>query len=215
MLVDLALKGKSALIIGRGDEVRIRADQFVEEGARVTILTDEETKNSNHFRKGKLEIRQENLSRWKFVLQKIRPFVVVVSTRYHVLDEKIAGYARTLSHLVYVVDRPQLNDINMTGVAKLGDVRVAVSTQGLSPAMAGILRRKIESIIAPEDILLVKLQGEVRSTLKKQISDPERRKKLVYRLIRDKKTLSFLKSKRFEEARTRALEIIAANSKIV
>jgi siroheme synthase-like protein len=214
MLVDLALTGKNALIIGRGDEARIRAKQLLAEGARVAILSDDVIRESEFRKARNLEILTEGLERWKSVLQKVRPFVVVVSTGKLWRDEKIAKYAHGVSNLVYVVDRPNLNDINMTGVAKLGDVRVAVSTQGLSPAMAGILRRRIESIIAPEDILLVKLQGEVRSTLKSAVRDPERRKKLVYKLIHDKRILSSLRSKKFEQARSRALELITKNSRI-
>src|SRR5260370_8101778 len=103
----------------------------------------------------------------------------------------------------------------MTGVGRGGGVRVGVPTQGLRPAMAGILRRKIESVIAPEDILLVKLQGEVRGILKNTISEPKDRKKLVYKLIRDKNILSALRSKKFERAKCRALELIGSDSKVV
>src|SRR5579862_9813349 len=101
----------------------------------------------------------------------------------------------------------------MTGVAKLGDVRIAVSTQGLSPAMAGILRKKIESIITPEDLLLVILQGEVRKSLKTLVATPAERKKIVYALIRDKKILSALKSKKYAQAKSRALLLISKHSR--
>jgi len=213
LLVDLALSGKSTLIIGKGEQVRIRANQLLAEGAKVAILSDSSASKSKGFTKKtkNLEIRPEGLGNWRSVLKKIRPFVLVVSTGNLQIDEEIAMFARVMSNLVYVVDRPELNDINMTGVARLGDVRIGVSTQGLSPAMAGLLRRKIESIISPEDILLVKLQGEVRSTLKSAVKDPDLRKMLVYRMIRDKQILSLLRSKRFEEAKGRALEIISAN----
>ena len=74
--------------------------------------------------------------------------------------------------------------------------------------MAGILRRKIESIITHEDIILVKLQGEVRKAMKTMIADPEARKRLVYKLIRDKKIISLLRSKKYDQAKIRALELI-------
>jgi siroheme synthase-like protein len=214
MLVDLALTGKKTLVIGKGEEVRIRATQLAAEGAKVAILSDEDTRHSNDIGKASgFEFLRDDFDRWKSVLQKIRPFVVVVSTGELRRDEKIATYARGVSNLVYVVDRPKLNDINMAGIAKLGDVRVAVSTQGLSPAMAGILRRKIESVITAEDILLVKLQGEVRSYLKSAVDDPAYRRKIVYRLVRDKIILSLLGSKKYDEAKERALEVISRNSK--
>ena len=213
MLIDLALSDKRVLVVGRGKEVRIRANQLAAEGGRVEVVTDDTTRAGLKFGKGKaITILPENLDSWKSALQSIRPFVVVVSTEDLELDEEIATFGRSLSKLVYVVDRPKLNDINMTGVAKVGDVRIAVSTQGLSPAMAGILRRKIESVIAPEDVLIVKLQGEVRGILQKTVADRDMRKKLVYRLIRDRKIISLLKSKRFETAKDRALDLIVTYS---
>jgi precorrin-2 dehydrogenase / sirohydrochlorin ferrochelatase len=214
LLVDLALNGKSALIIGRGYEVEIRAKQLLAEGAKVTILSDNATKKEIVSRKlsKSLEIRRESISKWKSVLANVRPFLAVISTGDLNQDEEIARFAHSVSNLVYVVDRPHLNDLNMTGVAKLGDVRIAVSTHGLSPAMAGVLRRKIESIIDPEDILQVKLQGDVRSTLKSSIKDPTQRKKIVYKLIRDKTIGSMLQSNQYEHARRRALNLIALNS---
>jgi len=210
MLVDLALNDKDALIIGRGKEVEIRARQFLAEKANVSILSDAVTKKSllSNSIGTRLIIYPGGLASWKRVVGGARPFVTVISTGDLNLDEEIAKSAHTVSNLVYVVDRPHLNDLNMTGVAKLGDIRVAVSTKGMSPAMSGVLRRKIESLIEPEDILQVKLQGEVRDSLKKSIEDPALRKKVVYKLIRDRRISSMLQSDKFEDARRRALELI-------
>jgi precorrin-2 dehydrogenase / sirohydrochlorin ferrochelatase len=208
LLVDLCLDEKVALIIGKGDEVEIRARQLKSESAKIYVLTDSSTKKTLGSLSKSLVILPDRLDNWKQVLDRERPFLLVISTGSVDLDEKIAEYGRNLAKLVYAVDRPHLNDLNMTGVAKLGDIRVAVSTKGLSPAMAGVLRRKIESVIDPEDILQVKLQGEIRAELKRRFSDPVQRKKLVYKLIRDKKISSLLQTDEYEEAQRHALSLI-------
>ena len=209
--MELAVKEKTALIIGRGEQVKIRAKQLVNEQAKVVILSNSPTIGAIRSTglPRNVSIRPEGLDNWEQVLRDVCPFLVIVSTMSVELDEKIAQAARIVSKLVYVVDRPHLNDLNMTGVARLGDIRVAVSTKGLSPALAGVLRRKIESLIVPEEILQVKLQGEIRSALKKTISDPARRKKAVYKLIRDKRISSLLQSSKYEDAKLRALYLIA------
>jgi precorrin-2 dehydrogenase / sirohydrochlorin ferrochelatase len=211
VLVDLALNEKVALIIGRGVEVQVRAKQLLAEYAKITVLTDLETgkalRSSGTGRS--LSVYPGGLANWRQALRNKRPFLVVVSTGDPGIDEEIAEYARDVAKLVYVVDKPYLNDLNMVGVARHGDIRIAVSTKGLSPAMAGVLRRKIESLIEPEDILQVKLQGDVRSALKKSIADPAKRKKVVYKLIRDREISSMLQSSKYEDARRRALSLIA------
>lgn len=213
MLVDLNLSGKNALVIATSDEAEMRVKQLLSEGANVTVQTiDSPTKELRRASElGKIILLNAGKDEYASILKVMRPFISVISTGNVRKDEKIAEYARTISRLVYVVDRPNLNDLNMTGVAKIGDIRVAVSTRGLSPAMAGLLRRKIESVIHKEDVLQVRLQGEVRSEIKRSIKDPSQRKKVIYKLIRNKKIFSLLKSDRFEDAKDYALNIIATN----
>lgn len=210
MLVDLALNQKVTLIIGVGEEVKIRGKQLAEEKAKIVVLTDSPTRRAVRSAgwTRTATIRPEDLSEWGQVLKEEQPFLVIVSTGDMGLDEEISAASRAVSKLVYVVDKPHLNDLNMTGIARIGDIRVAVSTGGMSPAMAGVLRRKIESLIATEDVLQVRLQGELRAALKKSISDPSKRKKAVYKVIRDKRISSLLRSSKYEDARLRALFMI-------
>jgi precorrin-2 dehydrogenase / sirohydrochlorin ferrochelatase len=214
LLVDLILREKDAVIIGRGYEVEKRARQLWAERANIVVLTDSSTAEAldSTILARPVEIRSNGLDKWKETLLSKRPFLTVITTENEDLDEEIARFASTVSKLVYVVDRPHLNDLNMTGVAKLGDIRVAVSTGGVSPAMAGVLRRKIESVIAPEDILQVKLQAQMRKKIRKSFSDPSARKKVVYKLIRDRKISAMLQSGEFDNAKGRALNIIAKSN---
>ena len=60
--------------------------------------------------------------------------------------------------MVYSVDNPALSDFILPAVAQVGDVKIAVSTSGKSPAMAKVLRERIEKMITPEDLLEIQLQ---------------------------------------------------------
>ena len=61
----------------------------------------------------------------------------------------------------------------MPAVARIGDVKIAVSTSGKSPAVAKLLRERIEKMVTAEDLLEIQLQSHVRSILKEQIPDVE------------------------------------------
>ncbi|HZW57553.1 MAG TPA: bifunctional precorrin-2 dehydrogenase/sirohydrochlorin ferrochelatase [Nitrososphaerales archaeon] len=215
-MVDLNIAGKDVLVIATSDEAETRALQLLSEGANVTVFTlDRPTKELQRaVRSGKIGLpNQDGNADWRRALRKGRPFLSVIATGNARTDKKIASYARRMSRLVYVVDRPSLNDLNMTGVAKIGDIRVAVSTGGVSPAMAGLLRRKIESLITKEDVLHVRLQTEVRGSVRRSIKDPALRKKAIYGIIRSQKVTSLLKSDRFDDAKRYAERIIAAARK--
>jgi siroheme synthase-like protein len=216
MLVDLQLQGKKSLaVIFNEREARIRLSQLIESRcSKIRMITSRpiaerignkycgiKVIGTEFDSKYLLEILQRNISSF-------RPFLTVISTSLPTLDRKMANIARNFGSLVYVVDSPKLNDFDMPAVAKLGDVRVAISTGGKSPAMASILRQRIERNITKDDILQVKLQGLVRDKIKSFLLDADLRKKTIYRLLRDRKIRSLLKRDRFDDAVKATLQVI-------
>ncbi|MGH2638141.1 MAG: precorrin-2 dehydrogenase/sirohydrochlorin ferrochelatase family protein, partial [Rhabdochlamydiaceae bacterium] len=213
MLVDLDLSKRNALaVIFNEKEVSIRLEQLIDAGSRPWVITSKSIAQSlskSHRSVRAVEARRENreglLKTCKQTISNFHPFLTMISTGSHSLDAEIASLARKSNSLVYVVDFPKLNDLNMPAVAKLGDVRVAISTRGNSPAMASILRKRIERNIREEDILQVKMQGLLRAKIKRSIRDPAARKKIIYRLLKDKSVRILLKQGKFEDATRLAL----------
>ena len=210
MFVDLNLSGKRAIVVSQGAEAERRSRQLLDEGARVTILTRRPGRRMREFaKKNRIELKSaREFEELLPVLGAYNPFLVVICTGDESIDGLVARAARATGGLVYVVDRPQLSDLGMVALARMGEIRVGISTRGLSPAMSGLLRRRIENLIKPEDIQQVRLQGEIRSTIKSSISDPGARKEVVCKLIQNKKICSLLKADRFEDAKQHALRTI-------
>ena len=111
-----------------------------------------------------------------------------------------------------MVDEPGLNDFNMPAIARKGDIRVGVSTGGKSPAMAAILRDKIEEVITPADVLQVRLQGYIRKEARKRLKDAASRKEFAYRVIMDRSIGALLRKKDYQEARKLAEEMLERES---
>ena len=188
MLVDLNLKGRKVLVLIKDpSEAKRRSAQAREAGAVVRL--------GAKYGGPKL-------------IRSFSPFLTMISTGDRSLDRKIADEARRSGSLVYVVDFPELNDLNMPAVAKLGDVRVGIYTGGKSPAMASLLRRRIEEEITKEDILQVRLHGEIRSRIKSRFKDYESRKGAIYDLLNDPKIKKLLSRGKYGEAKAAALSRI-------
>jgi siroheme synthase (precorrin-2 oxidase/ferrochelatase) len=171
-------------------------------------------------------------------VDEIRPVVVFISTGDIELDERLSdgirrrrreeGETRTRRDkkknqeklrarsdgatsappIICVVDEPWLNDFNMPALARRGDIRVGVSTGGKSPAMAAVLRRKIEGIITQEDVLQVKLQGYIRQASKRRLRDAASRKEFAYKVIDDKKIGALLRKDDYAAAREHAEKML-------
>ena len=199
MLVDLNLQNKIVIVVGEGDELETRMRQFLDAGAKVIVAGRKPTKKSL---KSVKFVKWNGRGELNELMEKYDPYALILATTNKRLASKISKSARRKLHpLVYAVDMPDLNDFNMPAVAKLGDIRVAVSTAGLSPAMASILRKKIERIITTEDLQEVKLQGLIRTRIRHRIQNVELRKRCIYKIIHDEQIRKYLQDNKFEQAK--------------
>ena len=74
--------------------------------------------------------------------------------------------------------------------------------------MASVLRKRVENIITPEDLLHIELQEQMREVLKQTVADQKARKAILYQIIEDAAVKELLKKGKFEDAKEKALETI-------
>jgi precorrin-2 dehydrogenase/sirohydrochlorin ferrochelatase len=216
MLIDFVLTGEHTLIVGEGQEPEFKALKLLDGEAKVTVVGRSFTDGLRSLasrKKGKVSLILAEPTK-ALVLRTIRekePRVVFISTGRREVDEELSRavrgrYGRAI--LICVVDEPRLNDFNMPAIAKMGDIRIGVSTGGKSPAMAGVLRRKIEKVITRQDVLQVRLQGYIRKVSRTRLRDAASRKEFAYRVIGDKTVGALLKKEKYAEARRRAEKML-------
>ena len=63
---------------------------------------------------------------------------------------EIRHLARSTGGLVHIEDDPRRSDFHAPSVLRRGDLTVAISTNGKSPALAALIRRALESRLGPE-----------------------------------------------------------------
>jgi len=63
------------------------------------------------------------------------------------MGEAVAEDARARGVMIYVQDRPDLSDFSMPALARRGALQLAVSTEGLAPALARRLRQELEVLL--------------------------------------------------------------------
>ena len=89
--------------------------------------------------------------------------VVIAATGVGEVDAAVAHAARRKRGvLVNVVDRPAECDFIFPSVLRRGQLQIAVSTGGRSPALAREIRRRLERLFGPEHTGLVERVGEDR-----------------------------------------------------
>ena len=197
-------------MFGGGKIAEKKILQLLDNGADITVFSQEFTKKLKELGKS----RQVNIEkkRVKDVLlmsyRKFNPSMVIVASNNRLLNEKVAKEAGRISSLVCVVDNPSLSDFSMPAVANVDHIRIAVSTKGKSPAMAGVIRRRVEKIITVNDIRSIELQSYARSIAKNHIISPNERRKVLLQIIENNKINTFLENDQVSEAKDLVKKII-------
>jgi precorrin-2 dehydrogenase/sirohydrochlorin ferrochelatase len=101
---------------------------------------------------------------------------------------------------VNAVDDPPNCDFIMPAVVRKGNITIAISTGGGSPAAARKLREELERLLGDEYALMLEVASEVRQELRSRglMVDPE-----TWNRALDETLLSLLRQGRREEARER------------
>ena len=95
-------------------------------------------------------------------------FLAVAATDNSYVNKEVAGEAREKSVLINIADDPDGCDFIVPAYIRRGDIAIAISTGGMSPALARKLRTRLEKIIGEEYSILTRLINEVRSEIKDQ-----------------------------------------------
>lgn len=143
------------------------------------------------------------------VVKRLRPRVVFATSWNDVETPAILRAAHAVGALVHVYDTPELSDFTMPSIGGVGSIRIAVSSSGHSPAMAVLLRRRMERSIRPIDVARVRLQGRLRKAILRSVPTHEGRRNAIYGILRHREIGRLLRDDRFEEAVALGRKVIA------
>ena len=211
MIMDFKFDGKYVVMVGGGVEAYKKVLTFLDAGSKVLVFSRNFSTEFKTLEKTKqiCLTRTEIKDGEAFVKDlQPKPHLLAVVTSNHKLNTTLAKHGKALGFMVYVADNPKMSDFILPAVAKVGDVRIAVSTDGKSPAMAKKLRLRIEELITQEDLLQIKLQEHMRAILKKRISDQRVRRKILYKILENEKVKTLLMAGKFHEAEKTAFKIM-------
>jgi precorrin-2 dehydrogenase/sirohydrochlorin ferrochelatase len=124
------------------------------------------------------------------------PWLVVAATDDEALHARISALCRSRRVWVNVVDRPPLCDFIVPSVVRRGPVTFAISTGGLSPAVAKVLGAEIRRHFGPEVGRMAAVLKGLRAEILR-VPLPARRK-----LLKGLVTRAWLKQFRLNPRRT-------------
>ena len=176
----LNIKDRDSLVVGGGSVGTRKVFTLIECGARVTVVSREASKPlMDLFDAGRIVLNLRSYE--KSDLEGM--FLVIGATDDENLNRKIHMDAAERNMLCNIADRPEICNFILPSVVKRGDLSIAISTSGNSPAFAKHLRKKLEKQFGEEYETFLLLMGAIRRKLLEKPHHPEAHKPLFEQLI--------------------------------
>jgi precorrin-2 dehydrogenase/sirohydrochlorin ferrochelatase len=175
----MKLEGKPCLVVGAGKVGEPKIAGLIGTGARIHVVALEATEGVHALAtagKIKLEIRAFTDSDLDGT------FLAIVATASRTLNSSIYREAQRRGVLCNVVDVPEYCDFYYPAVVRRGDLQIAISTNGQSPALAQKLRQQLERQFGPGYARWVAELGATRKLVLASDLEPQRKRELLLTL---------------------------------
>lgn len=176
----LRVEGRACVVVGGGSVAERKVASLRRAGAQVTVVSPrltpalaeqaaggEITHRARGYRTGDLD----------------GMFLAFAATDDEALHAAIAREAEELRIPLNVADRPRWCSFIMPSVMSRGDLLVAVSTSGASPALARRIRREVESSLGPEYERALRVLASLRRHLEARGLTVEQRRRIFTGLV--------------------------------
>jgi len=161
----LDIEGKKCVVVGGGQVALRKVRALLDHGARVEVISPDLCPGLGRmFKQGKVHAVRRDYAEGDLA----GAVIVVAATNDNDLNAKVAEEARARGVLINAVDDPQHCDFIVPSHLRHGDVTIAISTGGRSPALARKIRTELEKDLAAKYAPLASLVGGVRSELKRR-----------------------------------------------
>ena len=164
----LDVGGRSCLVIGGGEFAEARVRALLDAGAFVTVVGREATDGIKLQAEGG---KVRHLAR-DYEYGDLRgKSLAYVATDNSEIARCAAREARELGIPLNVADNPESSTFISPATFKRGDLQIAISTGGSSPAMARMLRQRLEQQIGPGYALVLEIMRQARQFLRNREAD--------------------------------------------
>jgi len=189
----LKLADRRCLVVGGGRVAEEKTQGLLRAEAQVRVIAPEATRRIRAWaREGKIcwdarAFRTADLNGM---------FVVVAATSSPTLHGQIYAHAKRRGVLCNVVDDPEHCDFYYGSVVRRGELQIAISTGGHSPALAQRLRKRLQRQFGAEYKEWLEELGATRKQLFARRVSPARRKALLHQLASDESFDEFLRRRK-------------------
>ena len=181
--VGLDVAGRTCLVVGGGREAENKTERLLEADADLTLVSPELTPALLEWAAAKRFVHHQRT----FSPSDMEGAFLVLNTigSDPELTRQVYELASRQGCLINSFDSPDFSNFGMVALVRPGHLRLGIGTSNASPALAGRLRRDLESIFDREFVAYLDLLARARTRIRERVSDPSKCAVLLRPLVRD------------------------------
>jgi precorrin-2 dehydrogenase/sirohydrochlorin ferrochelatase len=183
----LNLRGRRCIVVGGGKVAERKVRALLRAGASVRVVSPDLTPRlaqlaakkridvtlRRSYRKGDLKGQARNSV----------PLLVFSATNDPAVQQAVRREAEAIGALVNIADDREHSTFLVPASFARGDLQVAVSTSGASPALARNLRRRLQALLGREYEAQLRFLREARAEVLKSVPRQKERARVFRRLV--------------------------------
>jgi precorrin-2 dehydrogenase/sirohydrochlorin ferrochelatase len=201
--VYLDLRERPCVVIGGGSVAERKTLALLEAGADVTIISPalnpklHELSEAGKITHVKKQYEESDLT---------GEFLVVAATPSAEVNTLVARACRKRHTLVNVAVPPEESSFIVPSVVERGDLMIAISTSGASPALAKKIRQDIERTYGREYGIFLDKMSAIRNRVREEVPDEQKRHQ-IFQAIVDSDVIELIRQGSVHQAELRMAEI--------
>ena len=173
------LKGRRVVVVGGGEIAAGKLDALLQAGAKVTVVSPAvNSQVSSLVKERKIEWREKEFAQKDLD----GAFLVIAATSVPSVNESVYRTADARGLLCNAVDDIENSHFYYGSVVQRGDLQIAISTNGKSPALAQRLRKELEAQFGPEYESWIEWLGAAREVLRASGAASAQTKEVLHNL---------------------------------
>jgi len=195
--VYIDISKRKCVVAGGGDVAERKVERLLECGARVVVVGNELTPNLEAMK------NEEKISHIpdNYKNDYIEGALLVIgATDRDEINERIYRDSKERGILVNIVDDPAKCDFIVPSVFQQGDLSIAISTGGKSPALARNLREELEQLYGHEYRILLNIMGDIREKIISR-GEPSDENRKLFESVLNSDILQHIREKNWDKVR--------------
>lgn len=200
----LEIRDRLCVVVGGGEVAHRKVIGLLAAGARVRMVSPAAVPELAALaEEGRIEWRRR-----PYAPEDLQgALLVFAATDDRVVQGKISRQAATNGQLVNVADDPDACNFQVPACLRRGDLTVAVATNGRSPAVAALVRSRLEEEIGAEYEVLLRVMAQLRPLVLATAPSPVQRKK-IYKKILHGDILDWIRQGEISRLRAHLLSVL-------